>query len=152
MDERILATIIWLALFFGVPLVLAVGTVSMWGDGTSAFGGRPNFNNAAVLFLLVIYTLVWLLLLRFVFAPGIGYDTPITSIADLFSPTSESMPALQRLYERLTGWFQRDPLNAGLRLGALAVLLGLPLLTARIVGEWQARRRTPLSGWWRQRG
>lgn len=152
MDERLLATLLWLALFFGVPLVLAIGTVSLWGDGMSASGGRPVFNNAAVLFLLIIYAVVWLLLLRFVFAPGIGYDTPIANVSDLFSPTYDSLPALQRLYDRFTGWLQRDPLNAGLRLGVLVILLGLPLVTARIVGEWGARRRTPSPGWRRQRG
>jgi hypothetical protein len=152
MEERIFAAIIWLVLFFGVPLVLAIGTVSMWGDGMSAFGARPAFNNGAVLFLLVIYSVVWLLLLRLILAPGIGYDTPITNIADLFSPGYEAMPALQRLYDRLAGWLQRDPLNAGLRLGALLALLGLPLVVARVVGEQQARRRRPAPGWSRQRG
>jgi hypothetical protein len=135
MEERILATIIWLVLLFGVPLALAIGTVSLWADGMSTAGGKPTFNNVVVLLLILIYTIIWLLLLRMVYLPGIGYDANITTLTDIFNPTYESMPALQRLFTRFTDSIQRDPLAAGIRVVLLVVVLAVPLVLARFLGE-----------------
>jgi hypothetical protein len=142
MDERILATVIWLILLFGVPLALALGTVSLWADGLSSAGGKPGFNNVVVLLLVLVYTVIWLLLLRLIYLPGMGYEASITSLTDIFSPTSESMPALQRLFNRFTDWLQREPITAGIRLVLLAAVLAVPLVLARVLGE----RSNPLPG------
>src|SRR3954452_6661400 len=98
MSEQILGISLWLILLFGIPLALAVATASLWADGLASAGGRPRFNNGVVLLLLLIYTAFWLLLLRFLYLPGLRFDPAVTSITPLFNPGFRALTAMQQLY------------------------------------------------------
>lgn len=139
MSEQILGIGLWLILLFGIPLALAVATVSLWADGLASAGGRPRFNNGVVVLMLLIYAAFWLLLLRFLYLPGLRFDPEVTSITPLFSPGFRALTAIQQLYGDFMGWLQVNPLSAAGQLLLVAAVLGAPLFLARVMGELSGR-------------
>jgi hypothetical protein len=140
MDEGILATILWLAVIFVLPIALTFASVSIWADGATRTGGQPGFNNGLVLLLFLFYSLFWLALLRLVYLPAMGFDPNLIALPGPFGPRFATFSALDQLRGAFTGWVGRDPLGAGARVALLVVLGGLALFAARFLGELTGRR------------
>jgi hypothetical protein len=140
MDERILATILWLLLIFALPLILTFASASVWADGMGHAGGKPGFHNGVVVLVFVLYSLVWLLLLRVVYLPAMGYDPRLIALPGPFDARFATLRAIEQLWSAFTGWVGRDALGAGARVALLAVLLALTLVAARSLGYWRGRQ------------
>lgn len=140
MSEQLLASILWLILIFTLPVALTFASVSVWADGAAHAGGQPGFNNVLVLLLFILYTALWLVLLRVVYLPAMGYDPTLITLPGPFEERFSNLGAIQQLWDTFTGWVRLDPLGAGARVGMLAVLVALALVAARYLGEWRGRR------------
>lgn len=140
MDEHILATILWLLLIFALPLLLTFASVSVWADGMGHAGGTPRFHNGVVVLVFVLYSLVWLALLRVVYLPAMGYDPRLIGLPGPFDPRFATLRAIEQLWSTFTGWVGRDSLGAGTRVGLLVVLIALALVAARSLGYWRGRQ------------
>ncbi len=140
MSEQLLASILWIVLIFTLPVALTFASVSVWADGAAHAGGQPGFNNALVLLLFVLYSALWLVLLRVVYLPAMGYDPTLITLPGPFSEEFATLRAIGQLWDTFTGWVRLDPLGAGARVGMLAVLVALALVAARTVGAWRGRR------------
>ena len=144
MDERTMSTLLWLVIIFALPVGLTIMSAGFWGDGVGAAGGQPHYTNSAMLFWAVLHTTAWVLLLRYLYLPAVGFDANVMSLAGPFTPRYASLLALQRLVNDFTGWYVRDPVEAGIRTALLVVLLVIPLLAARMLG---ARYGLRTRGW-----
>jgi hypothetical protein len=138
MTEQILASILWLGIFFVLPVALTLATMSIWADGATAVGGKPAFNNIVVVLLLVGYSALWLLLLQTIYLPTIGYDPALLSPGGF--ARFATLLSLQQFLSALTTSVTRNFVGTGLRLLLLAALVAACLLLARFIGQWSGRR------------
>src|SRR5205823_2936250 len=122
-QEHILSALIWLALILGPPLLLALVAPMFYIDGASRglHLREVAIDNRAPLLLLIIGLCVWVLLLKFLYLPLVGFDTQFLTIGGFTQYDYTDLGTLKTLWGLTVDWVQRNP-------GSAIPLLAFPLL------------------------
>src|SRR5262245_1655310 len=103
---QILAALIWLVILLGPPLLLAILTPMFYVDGaTRDPHSQPvKADNRATLLVLFISFCVWVLLLKFLYLPAIGFDAGFLSINGFSQYSYTDLNTLKTLGTMTLDW------------------------------------------------
>ncbi len=146
---RILASLIWLAILLGPALVLTFLAASIYVDsGTRGVNLRPvRVDNRIFLLLLVVSFTGWLLMLKFIYLPAIGFGTQFLTVDGATRYNYTDLYTLQVLGTMALDWVRNQPWQAGLMLGCLPIICVAVLLMARALGRSAAMPLPPKTVW-----
>jgi hypothetical protein len=148
-EGHILAAFLWLVILLGPPLALALLTPMFYVDGaTSSPHSQPvKVDNRATLLLLLITFCAWVLLLKFLYLPAIGFDTDFLTVNTFAHYDYTDLGTLKTLGDMTLNWIGRDSV-AAIGMLAFVPLLGMGILfMARTQGRAAATPPTPQTRW-----
>jgi hypothetical protein len=148
-QSQIAASLLWLALILGPPLALALGAGMVYMDGaTRGLNTVPvRADNRAILLLLLVAFAVWVLLLKFLYLPIIGFDAPFLSFNGLTTYNYADIRSVQTLWHLTRDWVATRPGEAVLLLSFLPLIGASVLIFARALGRSAALPGPPQRYW-----
>jgi len=148
-QSQIAASLLWVALILGPPLALALGAGMVYMDGaTRGLNTVPvRADNRAILLLLLIALTVWVLLLKFLYLPIIGFDAQFLSLTGITTYDYGDIRSVQTLWHLTRDWATTRPFEAVTLLSFLPLMAASVLVIARALGRSAALPAPPQRYW-----
>ncbi|HET7075885.1 MAG TPA: hypothetical protein VFM49_00410 [Chloroflexia bacterium] len=148
-QSQIAASLLWLALILGPPLALALGAGMIYMDGaTRGLNTVPvRTDNRAILLLLMVALAVWVLLLKFLYLPIIGFDAQFLSLNYLTTYNYADIRSVQTLWHLTRDWVATRPFEAVTLLSFVPLISASVLIFARALGRSAALPGPPQRYW-----
>lgn len=141
-ETQILSAFLWFMVLMGPPLALALLAPMMYVDGATRGYGQIEVktDNRAMLLLLFIGFVIWILLLKYLYFPLIGFDTSFLTFEQLPRYNYGDLKSLNTLWTMTLDWIGRSTVPALLLLSFVPLLWAAVLVIARMMG---ARAASP---------
>ena len=146
---QLVASFIWLLIILGPPMAVAMLAPMLYVNGASLGVGsvRVRADNRANLLLLLVSFAAWIVLLKFLYLPIIGFDTHFLSFSGAMTYNYGDLTTLGTLAGMTADWIRRSTLEAILYGAAAPMLAAAVLIFAREWGRAAARPAAPHTRW-----
>jgi hypothetical protein len=146
---QLVASFIWLLIILGPPMAVAMLAPMLYVDGASLgpAATRVRADNRANLLLLLVSFAGWIVLLKFLYLPLIGFDTHFLSFSGVMTYNYCDLTTLGTLAAMAADWIRRSTLEALLYSAAAPMLGAAVLIFAREWGRAAARPPVPHTRW-----
>src|SRR3954451_13480027 len=129
MDYKLLAMLIWGAIYFGPPLVLALAVPMYYADANEKVGGKGKVNTMWSGLLLLVGLIFWSGLLNFIYLPAMGFQLGNPALYDY-----GNLQSLRLLWLTTLTWVGGSTPTALALLACPLVAVAVIMLFARYLG------------------
>ena len=149
LQTQIASSLLWLAVILGPPLALALSAGMIYTDSaTRGLNTVPvRADNRAILLLLLIAFAAWVLLLKFLYLPIIGFDAQFLSLDGITTYNYSDIRSVQTLWHLTRDWATTRPFDAVTLLSFLPLISASVLIFARALGRSAALPAPPQRYW-----